>query len=351
MVGSPRCGSCSSLRIGRGRRHSSAGYASRSIPRRRRDRLVALVDRGHVALVEGRSEAAAGLLRDALALWRGRPLMDLGCSVRAGGGCTPRGASPGAIEDRIQPTSGSAKRGTSCPSSRCRRARAVPRAAPRSAHARARPLQSSGGGARLLSRGRRLSAEELGIEPSPELQALERAILQQEPSLLVPVEAGRPAWCRRRLGVAVAAAARSRSEASSRAVLALRAGSSRATPSSATLDSVAVIDPGLNRLVDVIPVRLDADRRDCRCGRGVGGEFARRDAVPIDPGARRVMRTIGLERRRATSPLASARCGSKRNRWPVDVRRPAHRCAGRDPGASPRRSRSCASRCSRGRNR
>ena len=259
-------------------------------------RFVALVDRGHAALVEGRSEAAAGLLRDALALWRGRPFEDLGDAPFAQAEAARlEELRLGAIEDRIEADLRLGQAGDLVPELQVLVGREPYRERLRGQLMLA--LYRSSRQAEALAsyrEARRLLVEELGIEPSPELQALERAILQQEPSLLVPVEAGRPARRRRRLGVAVAAAALLAIGGIVAAVLALSGGSSRATPSSATPDSVAVIDPKSNRLVDVIPV--GSTPIAVTVGAGAVWVVNSQDGTlsRIDPGARRVTRTIGL---------------------------------------------------------
>jgi DNA-binding SARP family transcriptional activator len=98
--------------------------------------------------------------------------------------------------------------------------------------------------------GRRRLVEELGIEPGPRLQQLERAILEQAPALDAPNE--RPNWRRaprtrrRLLGVAVLLAL-----ASALAGFAILRGGESAAPAAVPVKahSVAAIDPASNRVV------------------------------------------------------------------------------------------------------
>ena len=100
---------------------------------------------------------------------------------------------------------------------------------------------------------RSLFAEQLGIEPSPELQELERAILNHDPALQAPARAARRALARRGgrrllLGGALIAAA-----AAAALVAFLRAdgGEPSIQPGA---NSVAVIDPETNHVIAAIPV-------------------------------------------------------------------------------------------------
>ena len=256
----------------------------------------ALVDRGHAALVEGRSEIAAELLRQALALWRGRPFEDLGDAPFAEAEAARLGeVRLRALEDRIEADLRLGRAEDLVPELQTLVGREPYRERLRGQLMLA--LYRSGRQADALAsyrEARRLFVDELGIEPSPELQAIERAILQQEPSLLVPVEASTRSPHRRRRGVAAAAAALLAIGGVVAAVLALSGGSRPATPSSALPDSVAVIDPKTNRLVDVIPV--GSTPIAVAVGEGAVWVVNSDDGTlsRIDPGARRVTRTIGL---------------------------------------------------------
>ena len=116
--------------------------------------------------------------------------------------------------------------------------------------------------------GRRLLAGELGLEPSPELQRLERAILAQDPALDAPAPVATPrapdapaeqppppgAVARRsRRPIAVIAALAAAVLAALAGVLVLTRGGTPA-PVKVVAPAVAVIDAKTNRVVDSIPV-------------------------------------------------------------------------------------------------
>jgi DNA-binding SARP family transcriptional activator/DNA-binding beta-propeller fold protein YncE len=104
-------------------------------------------------------------------------------------------------------------------------------------------------------RARRTLSAELGLEPGPQLQELERKILTQDPTLAAPPSARRPvrpvARGRRRLGLFALAGALLLAAA---IVGAIYAFSGDETALVVKKNSLAVIDPNGNRLVDVIPV-------------------------------------------------------------------------------------------------
>jgi DNA-binding SARP family transcriptional activator len=119
--------------------------------------------------------------------------------------------------------------------------------------------------------GRRLLAEELGLKPDDELQRLERAILNHDPSLESPVVAGveRPSVAKRR-------------RASSR------------TQPTVPPDSVAVIDPQRARVVGHVlvgrrPVALASGHGSVWVANADDGTVSR-----IDPDRGDVIRTIGI---------------------------------------------------------
>ena len=119
--------------------------------------------------------------------------------------------------------------------------------------------------------GRRLLDEELGLKPADELQRLERAILNHDPSLESPVVAAaeRPSVAQRR-------------RASSR------------TQAPVPPDSVAVIDPQRSRVVGHVlvgrrPVALAIGHGSVWVANTDDGTVSR-----IDPDRREVIRTIGI---------------------------------------------------------
>jgi len=119
--------------------------------------------------------------------------------------------------------------------------------------------------------GRRLLAEELGLKPDDELQRLERAILNHDPSLELPVVAG-----------------------VERASVAPRRRASSRTRPTVPPDSVAVIDPQRSRVVGHVlvgrrPVALAIGHDSVWVANADDGTVSR-----IDPDRGVVVRTIGI---------------------------------------------------------
>jgi YVTN family beta-propeller protein len=160
-----------------------------------------------------------------------------------------------------------------------------------------RGLYASGRQADALEayrRARRTLDEELGLTPGPELQELERKILQQDPELsrAAPPPRSTPrSWSRRRLvliglivGLLVAGAIA--------AIFAATGGD--ASSLVARSNSLAVIDPGSNRVTDVLPIGVTPR------GVTVGSRYvwaansADGTVSQVDPRSMSVVRTIGL---------------------------------------------------------
>jgi DNA-binding SARP family transcriptional activator len=229
------------------------------------DRLLGSVDRGDSAV-------AAEALREALALWRGPPLGGLDGSFAQAERARLEEQRLHALEQRIDAELGLGLH-----------ARLVPelerlvRENPLREHLRAQlmlTLYRCGRQADALvvyRSGRRLLDEELGLEPDDELQRLERAILNHDPSLESPVVAGvkRPSVAQRR-----------------------RASSHTEAP--VPPDSVAVIDPQRSRLVGHVlvgrrPVALAIGHGSVWVANADDGTVSR-----IHPDRREVIRTIGI---------------------------------------------------------
>jgi DNA-binding SARP family transcriptional activator len=119
----------------------------------------------------------------------------------------------------------------------------------------------------VFREGRRTLDDTLGIEPSPALRELERAILQQDPALggKSPAPAA-PSRRRGRLVSALAIAAALAAAVAVAVVIATRASPRTRAPVAVYPDSVAAIDPASNSVVDDIlvgdyPLALAADTR------------------------------------------------------------------------------------------
>jgi DNA-binding SARP family transcriptional activator/DNA-binding beta-propeller fold protein YncE len=214
---------------------------------------------------------AARLLREGLSLWRGAPLAELSDSFAVAERARLEEQRLGALEQRIQ---ADLELG--------RHAELVPEL---EGLVREQPLRERLRGELMLAlyrcgrqaealdvyrAGRRLLDEQLGLEPDAELQRLERAILNHEPSLEPPVSSGdgRPSPARSR----------------------------RASPTRPSVppDSVAMIDARSFRVVAHVPV----GRRPVALALGHGSVWvANADdgtVARIDHDRHEVVRTIGI---------------------------------------------------------
>jgi DNA-binding SARP family transcriptional activator len=150
------------------------------------DRFDALVGRGRELLALGNAEEATLRLADALALWRGPALTEFNEPFARDAGARLDESRLTATEDRIE---GDLMLG--------RHAKVVPEleqlvmAEPYRERLREQLMLALYRSDRqtealeLYRRTRETLSEELGIEPSPALQQLERAILQHDPALMV----------------------------------------------------------------------------------------------------------------------------------------------------------------------
>jgi DNA-binding SARP family transcriptional activator len=214
---------------------------------------------------------AARLLREGLALWRGAPLAELGDSFAA----TERALEEqrlAALEQRIDADLALGRHAELVPE-----LEGLVREQPLRERLRGQlmlALYRSGRQADALEiyrSGRRLLDEELGLQPADELQRLEKAILNHDPSLESPVVQA----------------------AEQRSVAERRRASSRTEPA-VPPDSVAVIDPQRSRVVGHVPV----GRRPVALAIGHGSVWvANTDdgtVSRIHPDRREVIRTIGI---------------------------------------------------------
>jgi tetratricopeptide (TPR) repeat protein len=156
-------------------------------------RFEGLLDEGRRALGDGDAEAAAGRLREALALWRGDALADFAFEPFAQAAISRlEELRLAALEDRIEADLGLGRHadviGELDTLIHAHPLRERPRAQSMLA------LYRAGRQAEALQayqEARRVLVDELGIDPSPALQELEKAILNQDASLaLAPARGG-----------------------------------------------------------------------------------------------------------------------------------------------------------------
>ena len=191
----------------------------------------------------------------ALALWRGPPLADLAYEPFAQSEIARlEELRLAALEDRIEAELALGGTPRSSPSSRAR-------AGPSRVRERLRgqlmlALYRSGRQTDALASyrdARRALVDELGLEPSRELQALERAILAQDPALDAPARRRAPAGGeRRRRGAALVGLGGGLLLAAAVAAIAASGGDDAGTRQ-ATANSLAVIDPESNEVVATVP--------------------------------------------------------------------------------------------------
>src|SRR5829696_7988272 len=153
------------------------------------DRFLRLVEEGREALASDRAADAAALLREALALWRGPALADLADEPFAAAAVAALEEQRlAAIESRLEADLAAGRHGALAGELR----RLV---AEHPLHERLHgqlmlALYRCGRQADALAvyrEARAVLVEQLGIEPGSDLRRLERAVLAQDPALLLPL--------------------------------------------------------------------------------------------------------------------------------------------------------------------
>ena len=146
-------------------------------------------------------------------------------------------------------------------------------------------------------------ASGLGLEPGPELRSLERAVLAQDPALDAPRpdpgETGSPPASRvgrRRLGAALVVVAAFAAAAVGLVALTRGDEPGMAVPP----NSVAVIDPATNEVVDVVQVGLRPQSIAAGGGAIWVGNLDERNLTRIDMRTRRPAGTVPLDERTPT---------------------------------------------------
>lgn len=275
------------------------GYVLRIDPERLDlHRFERLVREGRQALVAGRPEEAAATLDRALALWRGPPLaeLELDAPVDAALGRLAE-LRLSALEDRFE--------------AGLLVGRHTELAAELEAFVREHPLRERARAQLMISlyRGGRQSealhtyrdvrlllAEELGLDPGPELQRLEKAILVQDGSLILsePRRLLRTGRAHRLAAVIALALAAGALLALGRGGPATRATEPLAEVVLAHASDVAVIQPDTNKVVARVPV--GSSPALIREGDGSVWVADQIDltVTEIDLESRRVLRTVGI---------------------------------------------------------
>ena len=254
---------------------------------------------------------AAATLREALRLWRGPPLADLDDSVALPERGQLEEQRLSALEHRID-----AELELGLHREQVPELEALVREDPLRERPRAQlmlALYRSGRQAEALdvySKGRRLLADELGLEPGDELRRLERAILEHDPALAPPVDPPtsplratavvdavqqdgheRPKLLRRSRRVAVIGALVVVGALVALAI-ALTSGSAP-SPVPVAANSVAVVSPRTGKVVADVPV----GGRPVGIAVGAGAVWVAnaddQTVLRIDPNTFKVVKTIG----------------------------------------------------------
>jgi DNA-binding SARP family transcriptional activator/streptogramin lyase len=271
-------------------------------------RFELLRDEGRRLLEERRPDDAARVLRSALDLWRGEPLADL-AGERFLLGALPRleEARLEALEARVDADLAAGRH-----SELVGELRELARAHPLRERFRAQlmlALYRAGRQSEALeaySDARRTLVEQLGLEPGPRLQELERAILRHDSSLEAPGPVTQPAredasiptareWPRlgNRRAVALTAALLL-AIVTALVAAALYSSGGSLEPVVLAGNSVAVVDPGRGTIVGEIPVGGKPAGPAVGEGSVWVGNRDDNTLVRIDPRSLNVVRTIGL---------------------------------------------------------
>ena len=288
------------------------------------DRFASLMDDGQRAFTAGRVDEAATVIRRALALWRGRPLEEFAYDSFAQVEIARlEELRLSAIEQRIEADLALGRENDFIAELEALVAKNPLRERLRRQLMLA--LYRSGRHAEALEayqRGRRRLIDELGIEPGPALQKLEAQILNQDPALADVEQAARraldggaptPAPPPAR-GIRLPQSRRSRLAVLGAGLLAVAVAVTgfvafgRETPPVVQPNSVAVIDPEANRVVDQIRIGKDvgpiAVGLDSVWATNLKGQIAR-----IDPTTRMVDDTIAIPGDVLPADVAIARSG------------------------------------------
>lgn len=256
------------------------------------DTFERLAREGHEALERGDTNDAAAQLREALECWRGEALADFAYESFAQNEIARlEELHLAATEDRIDADLALARHAVLVPE-----LEALVREHPTRERLRGQlmlALYRSGRQTEALDSyrsARRTLADELGLEPGPELRELEQEILRQDPALDAPASPGLAQRVRERsrAGVLVAFGGGLILATAAAAVIA-GGGTDKFKPAAA--NSLAVIDPASNRMVGNVPT--GAVPTDVAAGAGAVWVANTRDdtVTQVDPRTKRSVRT------------------------------------------------------------
>jgi DNA-binding SARP family transcriptional activator/ABC-type branched-subunit amino acid transport system substrate-binding protein len=264
-------------------------------------RFQRLLEDGRRALARGEPGSAAQKVNEALALWRGPALADFAYESFAQEEIARlEELRSSALEERIEAELALGRHAEVVAELEALVARQPLRERLRGQLMLA--LYRSGRHAEALDvyqRGRQALAEELGLEPSPGLQRLERQILEHDPALAAPARADAPGAqppLRRRLRLVVLAGALVLAAAVGTALFQLTRSGTEAAPerSDRAVDGagVGVLDPKTAELVSTI--RLGT--APAKVAVGEGGVWVLdaddRTISKVDPNERTLLRTF-----------------------------------------------------------
>ncbi len=260
------------------------------------DAFERLLARGRELLERDDAKSAAEALRDALRLWRGPPFAEV-ASERFAQAEIARLSELhlACLEERIAADLALSRHQTLVPE-----LSGLVRQHPRRERLRGQLMLAMYRTGRqeealeVYRDARATLVNELGLEPGPELQALERAILNQDPALGGPrlptrVKAPRPGLVLALGGALVLAAAVA-------AILVLTGGRGTVALSAAPPDSLAVINPATNSLVAELPIGSGPAAVTLGDGSVWVANGGDQTLVRVDPVAKQVVDRIGLGR-------------------------------------------------------
>jgi YVTN family beta-propeller protein len=271
------------------------GYVLRVAPGQLdRDRFRGLLEEGRAALATGDPDKAAATLRTALALWRGPPLAEFAYESFAQDEIARLDELHlAALEERIEADLGVGRHDAVVQELEQLVGRHPLRERLRGQLMLA--LYRAGRQAQALEvyrNARRTLAGELGLEPSPTLQQLERAILSHDQALQAPARRSARERTRRNGGFFIAAGALVLVAAAISVAVIELTGNRETGLASVAADSVGVIDPDTNRIVGQVP----AGSAPTRVAYGRDGVWVisqhDKTVTRIDPKTRTALRTI-----------------------------------------------------------